>query len=576
MPSPHFNTEYLESVIEFCTNNKVPFATKSLTTNPKQVTIKQWIASASNIILNDVIPDGFWKEYKFKQPTVPNSLSDESNDNGLNVLLLILWASFSDITHDAIITCLKSGLYNWKYSDSYTDINWVESYIACICQYLKYYIFNRSKFIKEKKDLWGCIDSHLALECFLLGQVVKYTSEFFRILVDPQSPVYFVPKFFNMLTKKQVQLDIQASASPNDLTILDLNCNIFYLVSISAWFKGGHCIPALCKYFKIPSVQKLAKEMIVVLNEKHKNKAEYLNRLEDASMAATKELKIDENGKTDNPGSRLIVFTWLVTDFVTKSNRKVTTEKEVTFLRMFFPSFVKGDDDQSIKSKLVELIVKKDPPIFPRSFVVDMIESHFELHPDEWAKYFLYVDSETFSSDASFSGSSSTSNEIAIVSTPKATRKSMSKGKISGRKSVRQIVTCSTKLESKDDDDDDDNDDDDDDDDISTPVTSNVKANVGRKRKAAPVKEKRVGKCSYSNCNMAQSPLQKCAYCQKFNIHYQCHKVFFLGKKIPKDSNEPTIKLCWNCSKHTSKPPKTVSNGNKKRSRKTLSYALNC
>ena len=555
MPSPVFETKYLESLIEFCSNNKIPFATKSLNKIPKSETVKQWIVSTSNIILNDVIPGDFWKKNSLKHPTPPNSLSEACDDNGSNVLLLILWASFSDITHNAIISCLKCGLSNWQYSYLFQDIHWVEWYVKCICQYLRYYTCNGSKVIKEKKDWWNCIGSNLSLECIFLGQVVKYTSEFFRMLVDPETPAHFVSKFLDMLRKNKIEVEIQNLASPTSLTILDLNCNSLYLVSISAWFKGGHCIPAMCKYFNIPSLEKLAKEIFVVLNKNHKNKEEYLNRLEVASTAATKELEIDENGKTDNPGSRLIVFTWLVTDFIMKSNRKMTTEKEVTFLRMFFPSFVKRDDDQSIQSKLVELIEKKDPPIFPQSFVINMLDSRFEIDSEIWPQYFLYEDEETLTSESSLSGSSLSSNEIAIVSTPKAKTKSMCKGKQSGTKSVpsrRNIVTRSTKLEYKDFDD-------------ATPLSSNVKVMVGKKRKAHPVTEKHVGKCSYSNCNMAHSNLQKCAFCQKFNIHYQCHKAFFSGKKIPKDSNEPTIKLCWNCSKHTSKQSKTGTTGNKKR-----------
>lgn len=556
MPSALVEMKFLESVIEFCSSSKIPFATRALNKIPKECLVKSWMDTASNIILKDVVPDDFWTEHSLERPIVPNSLSQECDENmGGNVLLLILWSSISDITHNEIVTCLKSGLRNWQYSELFVDVHWVEWYIRCICRYLRYYTCNGSKVLKEENGWSDCIDSSLSLECLLLGQVVKYTSELFRILVDPQGPNCFVSEFFDMMTENELQLEIHKSASLKDLTILDLNCNILYVVSISAWYKGGLCIPAMRKYFKIPCFVKFAEDIYVLLKKKHKTKDEYLNCLEATATAAAKELEIHANGKADNPASRLVVFTCLVTNFILNSNRKKTSEKEIAFMRMFFPLFVKSVNDQSIQSKLVDLIEKRDPPIFPQLFVVDMLESHFELDSENWPMYFLEVDSASLASDQR-----SSSNEMSIVSTPKGESKSTSKTKTRGTKSLshsKTMATRSTKSDSKDVDD-------------GTPVTSNVKVNVGKKRKAAPVSEKKVGKCSYSNCNIAQSILQKCAFCDNFNIHYQCHKEFFCGKKIPKDSLEQNIKLCWDCSKLTPKPPKTGSKGNKKKISKAL------
>lgn len=214
MPSATVEMKYLENLIKFCTNSKIPFATKSLNKIPKECDVKTWIASASTVILNEVTPNDFWKEYSLESPAVPNSLSQDCDDGGLNVLLLILWSSFSDITHNAIVTCLKSGLSNWKCSELFLDVHWVGWYIKCICQYLRYYSGEGSKVMKEKEDWTDYIDSTLSLECYLLGQVVKYTSEFFRILVNPQAPHSYVTKFIDLLRKNEVQVDIHKLASP--------------------------------------------------------------------------------------------------------------------------------------------------------------------------------------------------------------------------------------------------------------------------------------------------------------------------------------------------------------------------
>ncbi len=59
------------------------------------------------------------------------------------------------------------------------------------------------------------------------------------------------------------------------------------------------------------------------------------------------------------------------------------------------------------------------------------------------------------------------------------------------------------------------------------------------------------GKCSYANCCLTNETLKSCYHCCEFNIHSQCHEIFFAKKTTRESDDKPVIQYCWDCSMET-------------------------
>lgn len=595
-------SNFIFQIIKFCTDPNQSTATCKLGEKPTKIQLTEWISVTTQYITNDLIHENFWAENSLEKPSTQTELYPESNNSGLPVVLLVLWSWFHSDVCQEITKALNFGTQKWKTSDSFSHYDWIKWYTYCIVKFGVYAHHHVTTSLPTNMVGDELSKSPKLIDTIFMKSIISDSSKLFCIIVDPDLPEIVVKEFVELIEEKNPKISIENPPLQSLYNLFHFPVERgFSIISIADWFKWLHYLPKMRKYFTNQAFKNLAislSRIVVMANEKSIPEETYLSYLDKIGTKTAKELNIKLDDPNDFSVSRLIVFAWLVHQFVENTKHKVVTPQDVSFMTILTPAF-RITEGEPIETKIKRLVTENTPSLFPHHFVVDLIRNHFCLDHQSWVLYFTdsvhnspkaneitvskVISHHRPANNSSKEQKKETSSLNDKTNTPQATkfrtrmgtrkRPSISEPISDNKKQKKdQVYKKSTKeddrkSESKDK--------------VEPEIpnkpwvigtelnqttknpSNNSKSGIDLKVKDDPppskmkmqkkesTEQKKTGRCSYTDCNNTNSTLLKCSYCKQPIIHHKCHSNYFSNIKTKKDDDEPTLKYCWFCSNYT-------------------------
>jgi len=353
-----------------------------------------WIEDTSEIILNGVIPDIFWSDFKLSKPTYHLSrLCKKSKDMAINVLDLVLWSCCSQPCNDEIRSVLDSATEKWDNCRKYQIENVLQIYGMCVQGHVWYSIWN----LNINDNVQSITkETPVLKEAYCLHAAVVNSSAIFRILsYTTQSPSSIVMAFVNFL-KKSNPVKAPSRALPCILFAENDSDNVNH-VSIAKWFKRDIICPSLRTMFKFKMVQLLSNKLEEVLCKSgdiiSNTDLIELNQL--ARQCAQYMLCIDCSPPDSLACIRLITYTVLIKGFLENGDAKEAglSYKDEMLITKLLQSCVLRKDN--LRKGLKNLVENCSMPHFNESFLKTLVLNKFELPDFQWKLLVGKVDGES-------------------------------------------------------------------------------------------------------------------------------------------------------------------------------------
>ena len=394
-------------IVEFCNHKALEPIRHTFPFPSEESDLYNWIESTIRVLLETVIPKSFWQSYLSAKASKIVRFSQMPGNPTEVVLMLILWASWSQDCLEEIVKCLEFAAYGVKSR----HLEWACSFSYCIALNLQYSAFSLPR--ASKLSFKGRV---LFLESICLRQVVSSSSCLFQTFDNLEYNRKTVEEFSKELPTNKLMPEVSHEFSVM-YPLTKEGKDRFTLVSIVDWFKRSKIIPILQKILDLKPIQQLINDIKEELNKKDENQVNFSNSVGKHTEKAADQLHIS----TKQSGT-LVAFVMTSIQFVTQhKSTPMLEEKDKLLLRLFAKILLPCLNQSNLKLKLELKRIVQEEQYFLSDFVGDFIGKRFELDDNDWCNYLKFANQQR---NNSVKDRTQESVSLAVKNNPKKKRKS--------------------------------------------------------------------------------------------------------------------------------------------------------